>query len=284
MRRALPSGNWKSWRIAGTLAVALAAVAQTTPLRAEAELDASYTVTLAGITIGRADAKSRFTRAGYAVVIAGSTSGISRLVSDARASLVGIGRFSPKGIAPASFSLDTVESGLETHVRMAFQNGAISTLTAAPKLPEAPDRVPLGAEHRQGVVDPVGAFLLATDRPGLPDGRTVCSQTLKVFDGWQRYDVGLAYKETRQVSGAGQAYSGSLVVCAARYIPVAGHRGQREAVKFMAQNKRIEIWYMPIGQLPLLAPYRILIGTKFGDLVITSTRFTLSETKPAVGN
>jgi hypothetical protein len=41
---------------------------------------------------------------------------------------------------------------------------------------------------------------------------------------------------------------------------------------------------MPIGELPLLAPYIILVGTKFGDLVISSTRFVVSGTRPAIGN
>ena len=36
---------------------------------------------------------------------------------------------------------------------------------------------------------------------------------------------------------------------------------------------------MPIGRLPLLAPYKILVGTKFGDLVIGSTRFVVDMTK-----
>jgi hypothetical protein len=254
------------------------------PAEAETELEASYGVTVAGITIGRADAKARFTKAGYAVVIHGTTSGVSRLVSDARASLTGIGRYSPTAIAPASFKLDTQEGTLETHVRMSFSAGAVSDLTARPRLPEAPDRIPLFREHLTGVVDPVGAFLIPTAGPGLPDGREVCARRIRLFDGWQRYDIGLTHKETRQVEGGAEAYRGNVVVCAARYIPVAGHRSEREAVKFMAANERIEVWYMPIGQLPLLAPYKILIGTKFGDLVISSTRFVMGERKPAIGN
>jgi hypothetical protein len=136
------------------------------PAEAETELEASYGVTVAGITIGRADAKARFTKAGYAVVIHGTTSGVSRLVSDARASLTGIGRYSPTAIAPASFKLDTQEGTLETHVRMSFAGGAVSDLTARPRLPEAPDRIPLFREHLTGVVDPVGAFLIPTAGPG----------------------------------------------------------------------------------------------------------------------
>jgi hypothetical protein len=282
MRSALPCQPSTARRLVAPL-IALLALS-VVPAEAEIELDASYGVTVAGISIGRADAKARFTKAGYAAVIHGTTSGVSRLVSDARASLVGIGRYSPKAISPASFKLDTQEGSLETHVDMSFSGGTVSDLTARPRLSEAPDRVPLYREHLTGVVDPVGAFLIPTAHPGLPDGREVCAHRIRLFDGWQRYDIGLAYKETRQVEGGGEAYAGNVVVCAARYIPVAGHRSEREAVKFMAANERIEVWYMPIGQLPLLAPYKILIGTKFGDLVISSTRFVMGERKPAIGN
>jgi hypothetical protein len=284
MTSAFLSGTSKAGRLIALAALALAAALPAAPADAETELDASYAVTLAGVTIGRADAKSRFTRAGYAAVIFGTTSGVSRLISDGRASLVGVGRYSPAGIAPASFTLDTQEGSLETHVRMAFAGGTVSELTARPKLPEAPDRVPLFREHLAGTVDPVGAFLIPTRGPGLPDGAEVCGHRLRVFDGWQRYDVSLAYKETRPVEGTGEAYAGNVVVCAARYVPVSGHRRDREAVKFMAANQRIEVWYMPVGQLPLLAPYRILVGTKFGDLVITSTRFVMGEKKAEIGN
>jgi hypothetical protein len=280
MLSALLSGTVRAGRWLALATAVLAAM----PANAETELDASYGVTLAGVTIGRVDAKSRFTKAGYAAVIFGQTSGVSRLISDGRASLVGIGRYSPSGMAPASFTLDTQEGSAQTHVRMSFAKGTVTDLTARPKLPQAPDRVPLFREHLVGSVDPVGAFLIPTRAPGLPDGKEVCSHRLRIFDGWQRYDVALAYKETRAVAGAGEAYAGNVVTCAARYVPVSGHRSDREAVKFMAANERIEISYLPIGRLPLLAPWQILIGTKFGDFVITSTRFVVTETSAKAGN
>ena len=281
MRSALPRRSSRAWRLVAPVAVLLAL---SVPAEAEIELEASYGVTVAGISIGRADAKARFTRAGYAAVIHGTTSGVSRLVSDARASLVGIGRYSPKAISPASFKLDTQEGSLETHVDMSFSAGTVSDLTARPRLPEAPDRVPLYREHLTGVVDPVGAFLIPTAGPGPPDGHEVCAHRIRLFDGWERYDIGLAFKETRMVEGPAEAYAGKVVVCAARYIPVAGHRSNREAVKYMAANERIEVWYMPIGDLPLLAPYKILVGTKFGDLVISSTRLVTHQTLPRAEN
>jgi len=254
--------------------------------RAETALKVSYAISIAGLTIGRVDANGRFTETGYAAIIKGSTSGISRLVSDARATLVGSGRISGKRVVPASFNLETSESGFETHVRMSMRAGAITDLLAIPALREAPDRVPLTPEHQRDVVDPVGAFLSVVDKPGLADTESVCSRTINVFDGWQRYDIELSYKETRLVTGAGEAYDGKVVACTARYVPVAGHRESREAVRYMAANKRLEVWYAPIKDMRFLVPYRILIGTKYGDLVITSTRFVVADPPPkaAVGN
>jgi hypothetical protein len=271
------------------VALAAAALLVAGPLpeaAAETSLEAAYAISIAGLTIGRVDANSRFTESGYAAVIKGMTSGISRLVSDARATLVGSGRVYGKRVVPASYNLETSESGFETHVRMSMQAGAITDLLAVPRLSEASDRVPLTPEHQRDVVDPVGAFLTVVDKPGLADGQSICNRTINIFDGWQRYDIGLSYKETRRVTGSGEAYDGEVVVCTARYIPVAGHRQKREAVQYMASNKRLEVWYAPIKDIRYFVPYRILIGTKYGDLVIASTRFVAGEVppKPAVGN
>ena len=52
-------------------------------------LQATYMIAISGISIGRADVKARFTDKGYAAAISGSTYGVSRFVSDARATLAG---------------------------------------------------------------------------------------------------------------------------------------------------------------------------------------------------
>lgn len=247
-------------------------------------LEATYSISIAGVTIGRADATGRFTDSGYAAVIKGTTSGVSRLISDARATLLGSGRFSRKRVIPASYNLETSEGDFETHVRMSMRAGAITDLLAIPSLREATDRIPLNPEHKRDIVDPVGAFLVATDKPGIADGRRICDRTIKIFDGWQRFDVGLSYKQTRLVTGTGAAYDGRVVVCTARYIPVAGHRKSFKTTRYMAENKRLEVWYAPIKDKPVLVPYRILIGTKYGDLLVTSTRFETTGSAPKAEN
>jgi hypothetical protein len=256
-------------------ALALAMVLPAAPALAETTLTASYAITIGGLTIGRAEVKARFTDKAYVTAINGSTWGMSRFVSDARALLAGSGRINGSTITPGSYNLDTSESGFETQVRMSMRGGSVVSVEAAPGLVEAADRVPLTARHKNNVFDPVAAFLVALDRPGPADGERVCNRTVRVFDGWQRFDVRLSYRETKPVSGA---FDGEAIVCAARYVPVAGHRPSRESVEYMANNKRLEVWMVPVEDTRVLVPYRIVIGTEIGDLVIAARQFETAAT------
>ena len=246
---------------------------------ADRTLKADYLITIAGITIGKANAEGRFTDTGYAATITGQTYGISRFVSDAHAVLAGNGRIRGTHITPATYNLDTDEKGFQTHVSMAMRGGSIVDLSAAPHLLPYPDRVPVTASHKRNVVDPVGAFVVGVDRPVAISGASACNRTVRVFDGWQRYDVRLSYKDSKHVNNGDGAYSGEIYVCSARYVPVAGHRPGRESVQYMADNKRLEVWLAPVAGTRVLVPYRILIGTQMGDLVIVSRDFTVSTTE-----
>jgi hypothetical protein len=140
-------------------------------------------------------------------------------------------------------------------------------LQALPTLPAENDRVPFPPDARQNVVDPVGAFIVALDKPGAVD-TSVCNRTVRVFDGWKRYDVRLSYKDTETGSDGASAY-----VCAARYVPVAGHRTSDDSVTYMADNTRLEIWLSAVPGTRYMVPSHILIGTRIGDLVINARTF-----------
>ena len=260
---------------------ALAAVPMATvgAQAAETTLKADYLITIAGITIGRVDAESRFTDSGYAATITGQTYGISRLVSDAHAELVGNGLVRGTQVSPATYNLDTDEKGFRTHVSMAMQGGSVVDLSTAPRLIPFPDRIPVTPAQKRNVVDPVGAFMVPVSQPRAVTGPVACDRTVRVFDGWQRYDVKLFFKDSQHVNNEGTgAYSGEVFVCGARYIPVAGHRRGRQSVQYMADNKRLEVWLVPVDGTRFLVPYRILIGTQMGDLVIVSRGFDVSAT------
>jgi hypothetical protein len=277
---------WRPQAVGALVAAAPLAAAADAPAAAATTFEATYAISVAGLTIGTAEAKGRFTDTEYAATITGSTSGISRMVSDARALLLGEGRLTRDRPLPGSYDLETREGDFETHVRMKLSAGTVTDLLVIPRLGRHPDRIPLEPEHKQNIVDPVAAFLVVADTPGIGDGSRICRRTIKVFDGWQRYDIRLTYKQTRRVDGSGDAYDGHVLVCSARYVPVAGHRMSLKATRYMTDNDRLEVWYAPVKDRRLLVPYRILIGTIYGDLVILATRFMAaeSEAKPAVGN
>jgi hypothetical protein len=139
--------------------------------------------------------------------------------------------------------------------------------------------VPVTPNHKRNVVDPVSAFVVAVNPPVAINGPSACNRTVKVFDGWQRYDVRLFFKQSKHVASADGGYSGEVFVCGARYVPVAGHRPGRESVQYMADNKRLEVWLVPVDGTRVLVPYRILIGTQMGDLVIVPRDFAVSASE-----
>lgn len=245
-----------------------ACLAAPAPARAveDGAVRASYTITINGIVIGRFALKTKFENDGYAIAIDGSTSGVSRLMSDGRGALQSRGFFRGGKPQPAVYTLETNESGRRTSVNMIMKAGTITRLLAEPPLAERSDRVPITRRHKANILDPLSAFLAAYSK-----GReqAVCSRTIPIFDGWQRFDIRLFYKSTRDVrSPAADGYNGSVVVCGARYVPVAGHRPTREAVDYMARNTAMEVWFAPVDELGVMVPYRFQIGTKMGELAM----------------
>ena len=60
--------------------------------------------------------------------------------------------------------------------------------------------------------------------------------------------------------------------------PVAGHRSRGETLSDLIDTARSEIWLVPVGDTGLLVPYRIVLGTRWGDLTVFATKFSTSAT------
>ena len=276
-RKGVAKGNRLAWAGLSALVSVLAlAGSQSRAVEAIGTTDfrATYAITLAGTVIGRAAVESAFSDGGYAASIKGSTTGVSRMVTDGTAALSGKGQIAGSRVLPASFELDTLENGFGTHVRMAMKSGKVTDVVAEPGLSRAPDRIPVTPRHKTDVVDPLSAFLVPLDRPGTPLGRKACERTIKVFDGWTRFDVELYFKSMKAVDGGADTYAGTVVVCGARVYPVAGHRLGGSSIADMVDSTRSEVWLAPVRNTGLLVPYRIVMGTRWGDLVVFATRFT----------
>lgn len=238
----------------------------------KASVAVNYTITIAALPIGKVEMSSRFDGDKFNIVAHGRTAGVSRLVSDGKGTFSTSGRLSRGKVVPSNFRMDTIDKHLITKVRMKMASGSIKSLFAAPPLSKKPDRIPVRSRHWRNILDPLAAFMVPLDSDGRIKPRSACNRTIPVFDGWQRFDVRLSFKEQRQVRlGGRDGYSGAVVICKARYLPIAGHRPTRSTTVFLQNNTDMEIWLAPVSGVPVLVPVNIRIGTKFGPLILTAS-------------
>lgn len=133
------------------LLVAAAPVASVAPSAVAApaqqqagKVDAEYNILLGGLTIGRFALDTVFDDKGYTITARGSTSGVSRFVSDGKGFLKSSGRIVGSRVLPAAYMLDTSENGRRNStVSMQMNSGTIVNVAAMPPLAKKADRVPL---------------------------------------------------------------------------------------------------------------------------------------------
>lgn len=256
------------------LVCATAAALVALPLTAQAEtLHAEYGVSLIGLPIGVASVTAEVTPSSYSVDAHGKLSGLATLVSDARGASTGKGAISSGHILPVSFATTASNAKMTRTVRMALANNAVVGVDITPPFEDKPDRIPLSPRDQQGVVDPVGAFVIPGPADASPTSAAACNRKIPIFDGYTRFDVDLSYVGERNVKAKG--YSGPVAICAARYTPIAGHRRDRPATKFMAENKDMEIWLAPVGRTKVLWPFRISVRTMVGIAIAEATTFSV---------
>lgn len=235
------------------------------------EAQIHYRISLAGLQVGKATLVSAVKGADYDLKLNAATVGLATSFTKGSGAAAARGAMGAQDPATNGFSL-SVQNGHEGRTfQVAAAAGAVRQVTIEPPFPELNenDRVPLQAQHKTGIIDPLSAFYMPV-RAGNALDAANCARRLPIFDGMQRFDVVLTYAETRQVKG--DAYSGPVLVCNARYVPVAGHRPEKKMTKFMAENKEMSAWLMPVHGGKALLPYRISVKTLVGTSVIEAEK------------
>ena len=87
-----------------------------------------------------------------------------------------------------------------------------------------------------------------------------------------RYDLQLAFKHLDKVKSE-RGYQGTVVVCSVYFTPVAGHVPERSTIKYLTEQRDMELWLAPIAGTRLLVPYRASIPTPIGMGVLQATQF-----------
>lgn len=239
---------------------------------AEADvLHATYKVSLVGLPIGAANLDADLSPTRYTITASAKLTGLARIVSNARGASAGKGAIVDGKVSPEDFATIASSATMTRTIRMALSGNAVTGVDIAPPFDDKPDRVPLRPNDERNVVDPVGAAVI----PAPPTGPTVspaaCNRKIPIFDGYTRFDITLNYVGQRTASAKG--YEGPVAVCAARYVPIAGHSANRPATKFMADNKDLEVWLAPIERDHVLMPFRVSVRTMVGTTVVEASEF-----------
>jgi hypothetical protein len=201
-------------------------------------------------------------------------------------SVDGDGSFTTRGIIkdghplPTNFTSKIVSNTETSDVTMALDEGNVRELAATP--PPSQDRVPVTAANRRGIVDPLTAVLFSGATAGETLSQEACRRTLPIFDGHQRYDFKLAFKRMDKVT-AQKGYAGPVVVCSVSYEPIAGHRASMPLVKYLSENRDMEMALAPIAGTRLLAPFKLSVVSMLANLTIEASRFETIMTPPPEG-
>lgn len=232
-----------------------------------------YSVSLVGLSLGNATVSGKFGANDYRIEAYANLTGLASAVSGAKGSAVATGLMRGAQPAPNSYATTSSNSKETRTVRIGMNSGNVRAVDIQPPFEALEGRVPIMEGHKRSVVDPLSALIMPL-RDGEAAGPAACRRTIPVFDGFTRFDVSLAYVGTRKV--AVQGYKGPVIVCNARYRPIAGHRPNRKATQFMVNNKDMEVWLAPLGDSKIMVPYRIAVRTMIGMTVIEARKFLVT--------
>jgi hypothetical protein len=241
----------------------------------QSRLDAAYSVYLTGIPIGQGAIILDITESGFAAAGSAKSTGLVRMVSKGDGTATVRGTFANSRVLSSIFALQSNSGGQSEKIDVTISNGVAQEFRVTPDKPEHSQgpRVPVTSALRKGVLDPMSAGLIIVPGTGDTLAPESCNHTLPIFDARYRYNFVLSYLRTESAPKKINGYSGPVLVCQVRYVPIAGHRTDRPQVQQMAENRDLFVWLAPVAGTRVLVPIKVSISTLIGTMVVEATRF-----------
>ncbi|MGE0765238.1 MAG: DUF3108 domain-containing protein [Hyphomicrobiaceae bacterium] len=256
---ALSSSNWLA------LAVSPAA-AEPWPSR----VDATYRIAFNGFDIGRFEFRADISGSSYTVSGNAQISALLGAFKWEGASRTS-GALAGSNPRPAGYTFDFNGVGKSGAIKLGFQRGNVTSVSALPPAEPLPDVVPIRDADLKSVFDPLSA-VLAISRP---EGGNPCARRIPIFDGKQRFDLAFSFLRQQAIGESRPSgQPGVAIVCRVRFIPIAGHRATDEA-RHMASTEGIEVAFRPVPSAAIHVPYLISIPTVAGSATLTSDRINI---------
>ncbi len=255
-------------------ALLVAAVGLAPPAQAgDSKVYARYNIAYNGLSIGTFEFRSNWTRQDYHLRAGARISLLNGMLFEWNARTESAGRLTGNGPEPKRYSFG-YESGDDAgSVRLRFEGTQVSQRNVDP--PPKKNRVPVRGKHMRDVIDPLSAVIGLSQFQRATRGRQSCDEVLEIFDGNMRYDIALSYKGTRQVVSTG--YNGPAYVCRAKFRPIAGHKADKDEMRFLRDTNDIEVWLIPVRSAEMFVPYYIYLPLPIGSASMTTEEFHLES-------
>jgi hypothetical protein len=240
-----------------------------------AKLEAAYTATLLGFSIGQITWTVDIADNRFSTAATGGTMGLFRIFAGGHGVAEAHGSLAGKQPAASDFAVSLVTGNAVDDVKIVFSGGKAKEYLAHPRPPN-PQAVPLTDTDRSGVFDPMTALLINVPGKGDTAVPAACERNIPVFDGHMHYDMQLSFKRIEEVKAA-TGYQGPAVVCALYFNPVAGYDPNRYGIRYLKAERDMEIWLTPLSGTRLVVPFRFTVPTPIGLGVLQATRFIMTE-------
>ena len=236
------------------------------------KLEAKYEASLAGIAVGKGQWAIDINEDQYSATASGGTAGLLKAFAGGSGSGQSTGRVVAGALVPSNYQAVTTSAKKSETIKMLITPGYVKEFSIEPEPPLDPEKIPITDAHRRNVIDPMTGSLLRVAGTGellTPDS---CRTGTSIFDGRMRYDLKLDYKRMDIVK-AEKGYHGPAIVCAVYFTPIAGYVPDRAAIKYLAAQRNMEAWLVPIAGTRILVPYRVTIPTPLGQAMLEATEF-----------
>jgi hypothetical protein len=265
-------------RVLALVATVCGTMAAPSPGLAQGKLDARYTVSLAGVQIGRGAWAIEIADDHYTAALSGVASGLLRFFSKGEGTGAVRGIVTEGRLVPMGYMARIASDKRSEEVSFNLDSGTVKDLAIVPEPVVNPERVPVTEAHLRGVIDPMTSALVRVGGTNESVGPEACAHGASVFDGRLRYDLTMSFKRIENVK-ADKGYRGPVAVCGVYFTPVAGYIPGRPAIKHLTEQKDMEIWLAPIIGTRVVVPYRFSLPTPLGQGVLQATSFQ-SEAVP----
>ena len=234
--------------------------------QAQGKLDARYTVSLAGIPLGKGAWVIDIADDQYTAAASGMTTGLVRVFTSGQGTGAVARRHRRRAISCRRAIRPTITTDKKTEeIRDdAQRRRREGILDHAAESPLPPNAVPVTDAHRRNVIDPMTGSLVRVPGNGdllgagslpAPHGRSSTAACATTCD--------FAYKRMDQVK-ADKGYEGPALVCAVYFSPVAGYVPDRAAIKYLIEQRDMEVWLAPVAGTRVLVPFRFSVPTPLG--------------------